>query len=489
MSLRSIASSFLTAFLIFCVFISCSDQELVIVATVDGEQITLEEFRLAYVEVIKQPTKFDSPEMREAFLDELIHRRILAKKARAYNLDQNERFQLRSKAFYNKCLRDAHFEAVIKPMINIDEELLREVYIYSREQRKIKQLFFKSLSDAQQAYDYLEQGGKFERLARGQFSDSTLQQAAGDLGWVHWDQMEFDMAMAAFGLKQVGSHSKPVRSSFGYHIIKLESFKLSPLITEEEYGSALFETRKIVETRLGEKMAFQYVEKMMQEVKIKVNTQMLQVVGERLQRILDRDPSLVDQMRTIQLTGMEQASIEDLVWEWRNEPLIYIDDQVMTVGEFVSNLAYVPYHALKRSYKTALDFVIRDARLTQEANELELQHRSKKVALRSKIFKDYQLQVAMRRKILSEVTVTRDEIQKRYEQLTEGRNIAEQDWTQHTDVLQEQLLRDKRSTAIAIYLEELKTSFVIEKNMKPIHDFYEQYRVGRAETNDNNMNE
>jgi parvulin-like peptidyl-prolyl isomerase len=476
--LESIAISNILAFLIVCRFAACSDREANIVAKIDEEEITLDEFRLAYVEVIKQPNKFDSPEMREAFLDELIHRRILAKKAQAYNLDQNERFQLRSKAFFNKCLRDAHFEAAIKPMIEIDEQLLREVYIYTREQRKIKHIFFNGLSDAQQAYNYLVQGGNFENLARGQFSDSTMQQTAGDLGWVHWDQMEFDMAMAAFRLKQVGAYSKPVRSSFGYHIIMLESFKLNPLITEEEYSRDLFNTSKIVETRLGEKIALQYVEKMMQEVKVKVNAQMLQVVGEKLQRILNRDPSLFDQMRTIQLTAMEQTSMEDRLWEWRNEPLIYIDDRVMTVGEFVSNLAYLPYHALKRSYKTALDFVIRDAQITHEAQELGLEHKSDKVSIRTKIFEDYQLNVAMRRKILSEVTVTRDDIQKRFKQLTLGKNSAEQDWSQHIDVLREQLLREKRSTAVAQYLEELRTSFVIEKNSKPIHDFYERYRMG-----------
>ena len=84
---------------------------------------------------------------------------------------------------------------------------------------------------------------------------------------------------------------------------------------------------------------------------------------------------------------------------------------------------------------------------------------------------------------------TRDEIQERFEELSEGKNIVDQDWTCYTDDFQKQLLRDKRSKAIALYLDELKTSLFIDKNSKPIHDFYDQYRVGKAETNDNNMNE
>ena len=68
--------------------------------------------------------------------------------------------------------------------------------------------------------DRLKKGEKFEDLA-GQFSDDpNTKNKAGDLGFFQKDRVLPEIGDAAFKLK-VGEISPPVRSEFGYHLIKL----------------------------------------------------------------------------------------------------------------------------------------------------------------------------------------------------------------------------------------------------------------------------
>jgi peptidyl-prolyl cis-trans isomerase C len=456
------------------IIFSCEKSEDAVVALIDDYEITLKDFRVAYLEVIKKPDKSDNRELREAFLDELIHRHLLAEKARDAQMDQDEKFRYKKNAFRNKCLRDAHYQVVIKPNVAYEEDLVREVFIYSKEQRKIKHVYFENFSDAERAYEYLNNGGDFYILAKSVYRDSALSESGGDLGWVFWDQMEFDMAMIAFRLKP-GNYSEPVKSSYGYHILKLENYRINPLITEDDYYRHIQDTRNMVETRLGEKIAYEYVDKMMESVNIKVNPPMLKLVGERLADVFQREPSKLDGMSMMQLNPDEQRKIEDVIWEWRNEEILYLDGEAMTMGEFISNLVYVPYAEIRRSYKTALNFIARDAQLTREAIELGLDESSEEVKRKTRIFENYLLQIAMRRQIISLVSVSDNEIEARYKELTAGKNIPEQDWRQFADELRPGIERMKKSRAVGEYLAKLKKSVHIEKNLQPIHEYYDQF--------------
>ncbi|MDZ7721857.1 MAG: hypothetical protein U5R06_03270 [candidate division KSB1 bacterium] len=60
---------------------ACSKQDKTPVAVFADEEITLEEFRLAYLKLLKTPDTFDSESLRESFLQELINRRLIARVA------------------------------------------------------------------------------------------------------------------------------------------------------------------------------------------------------------------------------------------------------------------------------------------------------------------------------------------------------------------------------------------------------------------------
>jgi len=73
----------------------------------------------------------------------------------------------------------------------------------------------KNLAEAEQVYNQLKSGASFEQLAKEKSGDKSNSEKGGELGWFGKGMMvpEFDA--------KVGEITKPVKTSFGYHIIKV----------------------------------------------------------------------------------------------------------------------------------------------------------------------------------------------------------------------------------------------------------------------------
>jgi peptidyl-prolyl cis-trans isomerase D len=77
---------------------------------------------------------------------------------------------------------------------------------------------------AQELYDKIAQGESFEELAKKNSEDPGSASQGGDLGFFGRGTMDKAFEDAAFALAK-GGVSQPVKSSFGYHIIKLEEIR------------------------------------------------------------------------------------------------------------------------------------------------------------------------------------------------------------------------------------------------------------------------
>ena len=85
----------------------------------------------------------------------------------------------------------------------------------------------------------LNDGGKFESLAIDYSTEPAAQQTGGDLGWFGPGKMVQEFEDAAYALKK-GEISKPVKTSFGYHIIELVDTRPAETEkTEEEIKAAV----------------------------------------------------------------------------------------------------------------------------------------------------------------------------------------------------------------------------------------------------------
>ena len=74
------------------------------------------------------------------------------------------------------------------------------------------------LSTAQQLLERIKSGESFEKLA-GEFSQCPSKKRGGDWGYFAKGQMVKPFETAAFALR-IGEISEPVKTQFGYHLIK-----------------------------------------------------------------------------------------------------------------------------------------------------------------------------------------------------------------------------------------------------------------------------
>ncbi|MGC8768442.1 SurA N-terminal domain-containing protein [Calditerrivibrio sp.] len=123
---------------------------------------------------------------------------------------------------------------------NISEQELQSYYLKNKEkfkqdeQIKARHILIKidnfqdnssvekALKKAEEIYKKARSGGKFEELAK-QYSDDISKNNGGDLGFIKRGMMIKEFEDSLFSLKE-GEISKPVKTSFGYHIIKNEKY-------------------------------------------------------------------------------------------------------------------------------------------------------------------------------------------------------------------------------------------------------------------------
>jgi peptidyl-prolyl cis-trans isomerase C len=116
-------------------------------------------------------------------------------------------------ALTDQALRDTYQEAV-KQMGDEEEVRARHILVENEDEAKAI------------AAD-LKKGANFEELAKTKSKDPGAAAQGGDLGYFTKDQMVPEFSEAAFKLTK-GQISDPVKSQFGWHIIKLEDKRKKP---------------------------------------------------------------------------------------------------------------------------------------------------------------------------------------------------------------------------------------------------------------------
>ena len=128
--------------------------------------------------------------------------------------------------------------ATVGQKITLDEESIKQYYqdniadYTEEEQRRARHVLFMAdenstaevhnsqLKKAEEILELARDGADFEELAR-KYSEGPSKDQGGDLGFFTQEQMVAPFADAAFSLEK-GGISEVVKTSFGYHIIKVE---------------------------------------------------------------------------------------------------------------------------------------------------------------------------------------------------------------------------------------------------------------------------
>jgi parvulin-like peptidyl-prolyl isomerase len=89
------------------------------------------------------------------------------------------------------------------------------------------------LEKAKEVYRRVQSGEDFATLAKELSADSTSRDQGGDIGWVHAGQLLVELDEAVRNIK-VGDITEPIRTIYGYHLLKLEGLQAKKQLSFEE---------------------------------------------------------------------------------------------------------------------------------------------------------------------------------------------------------------------------------------------------------------
>jgi peptidyl-prolyl cis-trans isomerase C len=211
------------------------------VAIVNGHEIKISEVQMATDDIIGQLPDLP-PKMRYPFVVEfLVERHLLAQLAVKEGVAETDEYKRRLALYQAKALRDAYFFQKIRPQVT--EEMIKAAYdqesakVAQTERVRARHILLASEKEALDVEARLKAGEKFEDLAK-KYSQDGSKDYGGDLGYFTAQEMVPEFSKAAFALK-VGEISAPVKTDFGWHVIKLEDRKTGAAQPYDQVKSAI----------------------------------------------------------------------------------------------------------------------------------------------------------------------------------------------------------------------------------------------------------
>ncbi len=254
-----------------CDNISDKKSDSPVIANIDKAQITQKDF-LKEIERVPEWAReqFGNDEGKMKFLEELIKRELIYQKALKMKLDQNKEYLDKVEEFEKMTLVSLILKKEVEEKSNVDEAEVKNFFDQNADKftigTKIKasHILVQTEEEATSISDKISKGESFSELAKTHSKDKGSAEKGGDLGYFGRGKMVPEFEQAALALKP-GDVSKPVKTRFGFHIIKL--------IDIQKGESANFEQSKesIMRQLVSEKrksLFDSYVEKIKAESKI-----------------------------------------------------------------------------------------------------------------------------------------------------------------------------------------------------------------------------
>ncbi|MGE7780253.1 peptidylprolyl isomerase [Peribacillus sp. NPDC097264] len=122
--------------------------------------------------------------------------------------------------------------------LKVSDKQIKDYYEQNKDQYtkvRTSHILVKNESDAKIVDEELKKGNDFTELAKKQSTDKVSASQGGDLGYLSGRSQELDPTFLAAAMKlKKGEVSEPVKTLFGYHIIKVTDRKEKPLSEVED---------------------------------------------------------------------------------------------------------------------------------------------------------------------------------------------------------------------------------------------------------------
>jgi len=202
-----------------------------VVAKVNGNTITEADMRFANAEIGAQLGDIPENVKRRALAEYLIDNVLFAEAAIAAKIAADPAFEEQMQYVRRRLLREQYFEKQLKGAIS--EADAKKIYdqrvsqLKSENEVAARHILVDTEEKAKEILAKIKAGGDFAALAKENSTDTGTKANGGFLGYFGRGQMVPEVETAAFKMIK-GQVSEPVKTNYGWHIIKLEDRRRKP---------------------------------------------------------------------------------------------------------------------------------------------------------------------------------------------------------------------------------------------------------------------
>ena len=197
--------------------------------TVNGQQIS--DARVdAVAKMMEAQGQSVNPQARDQIKDQLVTAEVLRQEAVKKGLDKSPEFtaelqNMQSMALANRLIKD--YEKA-NPISDADLKAEYDKLVASVPETKqfhARHILVKSEAEAKSVIDALKKGKSFDKLAKEKSQDPGSKANGGDLGWQEAGTFVAPFSEAMSKLAKGEVTAKPVKTEYGWHVIKLDDVR------------------------------------------------------------------------------------------------------------------------------------------------------------------------------------------------------------------------------------------------------------------------
>lgn len=209
-----------------------------VVARVNGEELHKSDVTRMVSQLPPQVQQMPIEMIYPAVIDQLISGKLVASAGQKAGLADSPEVKEELKRAEERAVQRAYIQKEIKARIT-PEALDKAYQDYlkenpAQEEVKAAHILVEKEDEAKAIIAQLKKGADFAKLAKEKSKDAAAAAQGGDLGYFTKDAMVEPFAKAAFAMKPGEVSKEPVKTQFGWHIIKVEDKRTQPQPTLEE---------------------------------------------------------------------------------------------------------------------------------------------------------------------------------------------------------------------------------------------------------------
>jgi peptidyl-prolyl cis-trans isomerase C len=228
---KLIAAAALVALTGMALPVLAEDAKDPVIAKINGTEVTQSDLTLALDNLDPQLAQLPEEQKKLAALSTVIDAKLIAAKAKAEKIDETAEFKNRLEfildrelhnAYFKKHVVDAITDAEVKARYDAEVAKLPPV-----EEVKARHILVKTEAEAKEIIKELAAGKDFAELAKAKSTDPNKSDG-GDLGYFKKGMMVPEFEAAAFAMNKGDVSKVPVKTQFGFHVIKVEDKRQAP---------------------------------------------------------------------------------------------------------------------------------------------------------------------------------------------------------------------------------------------------------------------